>query len=104
MSYTKGPWEVRKGMYDDALEIHSCANYEPAKIEICTVQTGLNQSFDREQKSNANLIAAAPELLEALDMIREVKVKGLLFCTGEEIKSASDAMDKAIAKARGLDK
>jgi enoyl-CoA hydratase/carnithine racemase len=55
---------------------------------------GLITEFD----ANARLIAAAPELLEALEHISKE------LCDGEYVKHSPDAISKvkhAIAKARG---
>ncbi len=71
MSYTKGKWEV----LDDGLTIRATLEHTPhydAKppqtfIARCFQNDNLGRSQrpTEEDKANANLIAAAPELLEA---------------------------------------
>ena len=80
MSYTKGPW-FNKG-YE--IQANGCS------VEIAKV-TVFNQG-----KANANLMAAAPELLEAL--------QDCLDSLGNEFNLPEDVQDAArfvIAKAKG---
>lgn len=61
--YTKGPWEavgnlVRSSMHQpDGL---------PRGVQIVECMDGYFQPFTEEAKANARLIAAAPELIEAI--------------------------------------
>ena len=67
---TPGPWEVR---VDRIADIAVCAVTHP-KPTICLVTGGLDDRFEDgmygpTSHANAHLIAAAPELLEALKAI-----------------------------------
>ena len=89
MTHTKGPWEQS--------DIWICAGKINREItkgrkKICVM------SFERnftnpERNSNAHLIAAAPDLLEALETIEndDGKIPGWLW----------DRITKAVARAKG---
>lgn len=88
--HTKGPWTWREGFYGldgEESDILTHAPYE-----------GMYLSYHRndyEREANARLIAAAPELLEALESL-------VLFT--KPTKSNAVALNNAhniIAKARG---
>ena len=63
MSYfTPGPW-----LFDDEHEeVTSEARRRKGLTRIATVNLGWSEPFNSEQNANARLIAAAPDLLEAL--------------------------------------
>lgn len=78
-SHVKGPWQVRKADYEYVVEAE---NYRIAS------------RIDR--KADANLIAAAPELLEVLkQLIDEIPEQGIV--TQLTLRDAR----AAIAKAQG---
>jgi hypothetical protein len=87
--HTKGPW-----------------TYEPSDSNLAgaiTAKTGWICDFDTDPSpENACLIAAAPELLEALERIHK-HAKGffLLNHTGIEFNQWFEQAQKAIAKAKG---
>lgn len=101
-SHTPGPWRVREGMRNDA---------ETCDLKICGdifVIADLNGPQYAHQMPNATLIAAAPELLEALRLAKrhiahmarwiEGRSSGYSFeALGEDMPS----IDAAIAKAMG---
>ena len=80
MTHTKGPWSVR--MPTEFLN--------QAAIEPCI---GCVYGAGEELQANANLIAAAPELLEALEVIIEDLEEGA--------KPRMKLARAAIAKAKG---
>lgn len=93
MKHTKGPWTVMPGKnrtYVDCTEINQT---------ICTVHD-LHESLKDEHgtaDANAHLIAAAPEMLEALEGVR-------LFLMDEALPTKNGALNlinSAIKKARG---
>ena len=63
--HTPVPWKTRKGFFSDAVEIykpkHLMKPFIPTEIAII-------RSEGPEGEANARLIAAAPDLLEALRM------------------------------------
>jgi hypothetical protein len=63
MTYTKGPWEVRKE--EDIRYVHSNIGLV-ADIFGRNGRSGGVELVDKEADANARLIAAAPELLECL--------------------------------------
>ena len=96
MSHTPGPWSVAENLFGNtaSYEVYSNAETKSDKggyTRIC-------QITPRDQKSNAALIAAAPEMLEALEaMVEMVEMNGL----GK--RYALDLAASAITKARGYD-
>jgi len=68
MSHTPGPWETQSFGNGEAVVIANGSNRDDVAC-ICSVAGGLGtvleDNRDYESEANANLIAAAPELLEA---------------------------------------
>jgi hypothetical protein len=62
---TPGEWFV----YDDDTsdELAITADARDGKVPIATVSIGFDEPFDSEQRANAQLLAAAPALFEALE-------------------------------------
>lgn len=81
--HTPGPWTVRSTCIYTADEhedwVASCGNGQVARQQI--------------NKANARLIAAAPELLEALQFV--------MTASGEQLSTAFEQAQAAIAKATG---
>lgn len=106
MSHTKGPWAVEwlpfMGEYDSEGERNpDVAFIGPPEadqaVAIAFPPEGENPYDSPTLKADANLIAAAPELLEALE--------GLLdgYTIGRRSFFAIEKAERAIAKARGQD-
>lgn len=69
---TPGPWRVSE-KHGDLIDIRH-ENNEPGAMSLNLAQVVARQSWLKEAEANARLIAAAPELLEALrDMVALVK-------------------------------
>ena len=96
-NYTKGPW----GLTEDALSIRSSHTTENGHTSnhICSMD---NYRKDRleEKKPNAALIAAAPDMLEALEAMHNIASEGVT--PSLELVCRINSMAKqAIAKAKG---
>lgn len=61
--HTPGPWSVDE---DDAFQGWPFIPISSETQRICEVQPGENDVVDEVSRTNARLIAAAPDLLEAL--------------------------------------
>lgn len=62
--HTPGPWKTRNGFQDGSIEI-----FRPNKAikkPFYPTEIAVVEAEEKEGKANARLIAAAPELLEAL--------------------------------------
>ena len=98
--YTKGKWEVATHTTGGKLDMYwiLCENNPPVIAKVI-----LGKRPDSEQLANARLIAAAPELLEALDTINNDTgdwLSGEMDCPAETlIQSIHSFVGKAIAKA-----
>lgn len=85
--YTKGPWrvwEMKGGVWCICEPNKSTRHSHFAEVRV-------GNMWGEEGKANARLMAAAPDLLEALEMMLEFPNTG----------PATDAAKKAIAKAIG---
>ena len=91
MTHTKGPWSVR--MPTEFLN--------QAAIEPCI---GCVYGAGEELRANANLIASAPELLEAVQALvdwSEEQTKLSFYDRMMQFNAALDKASAAIAKAKG---
>lgn len=96
MSHTPGPWNVVTEFAsadDEGIDIQFVAAIEPI-IYSCDMAGNSEQQF-----SNARLIAAAPELLEACEYTLSVLILNHL-----ENGAAGDMLRNSIAKAKGGEK
>ena len=98
--HTPGPWVILKG-YDGTVEVSASRPYRINNISagtplICDVYQ--HPKFDGfSSQANANLIAAAPELLEALELISRY-----IEPTAVDAASMQKVARAAIAKATGV--
>lgn len=84
--YTPGPWYVRLGPKYGDFQIH--APYGEGGIYSHCLANIKCDSCPAHEKGNADLMAAAPDLLEALkDMVK--------ICPDEITQAALDAINKA---------
>ncbi len=101
MKHTKGKWEVIN--IDNGFPTYVKVKTDQGDkllCDVCGLEDGINNK-DRliEQIANARLIAAAPDLLEALKMSRWLLNVNTLLDAGNP---ASIKIDTAIAKAEGI--
>jgi len=95
MKYASGPWEIRKYYNSDTDQIHIDAGGVP----IATVRIINLENRRKQAMPNANLIAAAPELLKALEALRDQTRDFLPPLKGFE--TVVEMVDKVIKKAKG---
>lgn len=105
-THTPGPWTARKIDYHVTI-FTEAINYD--NYQICEVWNGGpkegNEELQKECNANADLIAAAPDLLKALeDLIEDIK-----SCSGgsdeftlDQAMSLVDDAVKVVNKAKGL--
>jgi hypothetical protein len=90
--YTKGPWEPRR---------HLVNKYD-RKFDAWIPVARTWGETQEEANANANLIAAAPDMLEALKSFRDyLKSKAVITPTGyhKERQKILDKIEESIAKA-----
>lgn len=92
-SFTPGPWVVQDGdRFSMEMVITSQRRIEESMASICEMDVDYDGEHGEEQHANARLIAAAPELLAALQDCREALLRA---GADGELK----VVDAAIAKA-----
>ena len=93
--HTPGEW-----FFDDEHEeVTAESRRRKGLTRIATVNLGWSEPFNSEQIANAHLIAAAPDLLEALQMLMSIDGHSALsVADADEIHAKARA---AIAKATG---
>jgi len=97
--FTRGDWSLSVDEFFDGCILIS--TQRAGMVEICEIESAYldankDNQFEVEQLANANLIAAAPEMYEALELINEtIDQVGLV-----RFKSAIN-IEKLLAKARG---
>lgn len=98
--HTEGPWII--GEIDCLGDIVVRARDVLHVAHICTDSTlipDIEPITEEEQEANARLIAASPELLEALIEASNIFDNYPHLCT--EFKGTFEVVQNAIAKARG---
>lgn len=93
--HTPGPWAVAKAKHGVDMSHHIVALVAPDREDRALV-VHAHQGDDTQADANARLIAAAPELLEALEGLLAVSVD-----TSPAELLAMIAAREAIAKAKG---
>lgn len=89
MAHTPGPWETKWPKFNCSIESRGGV--------VATVYIG-HTLGDSESQANASLIAAAPDLLEALKALRDHAVDDT---DDRRLSEAVANADAAIAKAEG---
>jgi hypothetical protein len=99
--WTPGPWPIEYSDYGDELWFggSGCGLYRIGERIAYLGGDGDDPEKKAVMDANAHLIAASPELYEALEAVRNSPVGG----SGQLIIANSlwDQMDAALAKARG---
>ena len=101
MKHTPGPWAI--GYSDGSGSEYIISSRESQRISVAALRWGCScckdhidnfSDLSKEEQANAHLIAAAPEMLEALENLENDN--GLAMP-----KSAWDMVQNAIKKAKG---
>lgn len=111
MSYTKGPWVIKGTLFG---EWCISSEYSVGGVKLTngrqhiasspSASSKLNPDYFSMFYANAHLIAAAPDLLEALeDLVMDITERYDMEdpSTNPGMKCAVEAAQGAIAKARG---
>lgn len=91
MKHTQGEWQIND-VLDNSESIEVLANINYHFYSICNVWR--IDVGSKEAEANAKLIAAAPDLLEALYTCR-AKLKSDISFTDEDLKKVEAAIKKA---------
>lgn len=94
--HTPGPWTMHP-RFDDGAEVRAIAPVAWCSV-ASTVGSSGSQSIDAaEARANARLIAAAPDLLRALERLE--RLSGSAMMTDDPAREGARA---AVAKAKGV--
>lgn len=95
--HTPGPWRIEQpNDYTPHIWITAEGNPSIAKIETCDYDDGLGERLTDQDQTNARLISAAPEMLEALETIADFAPGN-----GDVCEIIAKRARAAIAKATG---
>lgn len=102
--FTPGPWFVVR--YGDGDSLVICRDEAGDQRVAFLATPGCRDQLEREKtwkriKCDAHLIAAAPELFEALAAEEALWQIGLFCATGGQIQEVADLRQAALAKAKG---
>jgi hypothetical protein len=99
--HTPGPWRIHVIEHLGAKPIEIATSGPTYRGDVAYLQHSENIEgiTSAENMANAHLIAAAPDLLAALEELDGVLRSG--FSTDEAIRSALDKSERALARARG---
>ncbi len=101
--FTLGPWTLVDNSDNDgygSLAITTAERIRCAMVDICSVETYYDEPLGTEQEANAHLIAAAPEMYELLDNLRDA-MASVLGLSAEMEFAYAEAIGKMLARARG---
>lgn len=113
--HTPGPWiaDLRTGCFAILKQTDKRTCLSGADDDAIVYQKGRGEEsspgayryLTDEQEANARLIAAAPEMLAALEAAREFIVDGMAtgFVGMPEDEDVLEVTEKAIRKAKGID-
>jgi hypothetical protein len=101
--FTRAPWQIKHSESKSAFNVIGTNLGEKYKIARCPyVVSELTELTDRERKeaeANAKLIAAAPEMLDALDLAQaelRASYKRLGYLNSNVLTAIYNAMAKAL--------
>lgn len=108
MKHTPGPWKLLDFENDERYEVTTMESTKGFYRSVATVSYGYSEPADTQQHANAKLIAAAPELLSALENLvftaqkmwddaKPLKDTALVTVTHPMIEEARAAIAKATA-------
>lgn len=98
--HTPGPWRIGENAMGDP---HTIWAAQPGMSVGGVFDSSYGEDAPPRKQANANarLIAAAPELLDALVLVERIIEKHRLAGTDQNPKGFRDIIGAAIAKARG---
>ena len=110
MFYTKGPWEIMPTHLNDSAfvsDIHAPYQDDPSVNGTDpTVATTRYRHIEGQAEANARLIAAAPDLLEALIEVKEIielSCSDIVNNQRTDVTACLPTLQIALAKAVGIE-
>jgi hypothetical protein len=102
MTHTPGPWHIGEKRRDE-IDIKHANKDTPGAISLVLAKAIARQSWTDEGEANARLIAAAPDLLAALEQLIELCAVGDVDESTEALGWGATILSAkaAIARAKG---
>ena len=110
--HTPGPWVIQRYVGSDAFQVHAWGResngWQPKPLPVAWIPNGWYRgdgALHNELEANAPLIAAAPDLLEALKAMVALDEEHHQRCQGDEdvcreVRHARYAIAKAIGDTK----
>lgn len=104
--FTKGEWQLEEADFDGEFLLTTQQRMDNSQVEILTIDTSYLGDIGQEQKANAHLIAAAPEMYDEI----ECDINGLIKLLQSLDRYSNDYLfysselerkQQLLAKARG---
>ena len=99
-THTKGPWKFGNTTSDQKLILGDISERYVCSVQIWQTPRRMGLIDESEREANAQLISAAPELLEALKMYMGICGNTGYSTTREQFQMAYKQAEQAIAKAK----
>lgn len=103
--HTPGPWKMWPANGQDDASGRPMVTDEPGEVGIAHVIQRMREPdtlYPKEAEANCRLIAAAPELLEALERaLPLVQLLGAKMNNPKQVADTTEAIFAALAKAKG---
>ena len=99
--HTPGPWDTDVQEHDEPYMNITIRAKHRRKICSIDIDDAPVQDYNAEQRANARLIAAAPDMFEAIEETLQSAIKNRMHDSIEITSDAVEMLRAAIAKAKG---
>src|SRR5690625_4729368 len=106
--HTSGPWGADWASAEDRICVTDAQRWKAGKVDVARIEAGFDEPFESEQRANARLIAAAPDLkrdyLTALDVIdaQAAEIERLREALNEASRIAESICSRAYSRRQVL--
>ncbi len=101
MSFTRGPWAIGRRIHTDGMIDRIPVGIPESNFGVVCYTVASVHCYGDNAESNAHLIAASPEMFQALLMVRDADEDCIKDGVPGMPELARKRLDAAIAKAEG---